>query len=152
MKLVVQRVKKANVKVNNKVVGKIDKGYVVLVGVKKGDTTKEADYLAKKLLNLRIFEDKNEKMNLSIQDVGGELLLISQFTLYGDTTKGNRPSFIEAEEPKKADELYEYFCSECNKVVHVEKGIFQTHMEVSLINDGPCTVTLYGKYNYGADG
>jgi D-tyrosyl-tRNA(Tyr) deacylase len=142
MKLVIQRVKEANVKVENKVVGKIGNGFVVLIGVKKSDTKKEADFLVRKLLNLRIFEDENDKMNLSIQDVKGELLLISQFTLYGDASHGNRPSFIEAEEPKKADELYEYFCDECSEVVHVEKGIFQTHMEVSLVNEGPCTIVI----------
>lgn len=142
MKLVVQRVKEANVKVDNKIVGKINKGYVVFIGIKEGDTQKEADFLVKKLQNLRVFEDENEKMNLSIQDVKGEILLISQFTLYGDTTHGNRPSFIEAEKPEKANELYEYFCNECSKTIHVEKGVFQAHMDVSLINDGPCTIII----------
>jgi len=145
MKLVVQRVSKASVKVDNKVVGKIDKGYMVLVGIKQGDTEKEADYLAKKLLNLRIFEDENEKMNLSIKDVGGKLLLISQFTLYGDCTGGNRPSFIMAEKPDKANELYEYFCNKCSEQIHVETGKFQTHMDVSLVNDGPVTIILESK-------
>lgn len=142
MKLVVQRVKEANVKVDNKIVGKINKGYVVFIGIKEGDTQKEADFLVKKLQNLRVFEDENEKMNLSIQDVKGEILLISQFTLYGDTTHGNRPSFIEAEKPEKANELYEYFCNECSKTIHVEKGVFKAHMDVSLINDGPCTIII----------
>lgn len=142
MKVVVQRVKEANVKVDNKIVGKINKGYVVFIGIKEGDTQKEADFLVKKLQNLRVFEDENEKMNLSIQDVKGEILLISQFTLYGDTTHGNRPSFIEAEKPEKANELYEYFCNECSKTIHVEKGVFQAHMDVSLINDGPCTIII----------
>lgn len=142
MKLVVQRVKESNVKVDGEVVGKINKGFMVLVGIKQGDTKKEADFLVNKLLNLRIFEDENEKMNLSIQDVKGELLLISQFTLYGDASHGNRPSFIEAERPEKANKLYKYFCEECNKVVHVETGKFQEHMDVSLINDGPVTIII----------
>ena len=142
MRLVVQRVSKASVKVNNKVVGKIDKGLMVLVGIKTGDTEKEADYLAKKLVNLRIFEDENEKMNLSVQDVKGKLLLISQFTLYGDTKEGNRPSFIEAAKPDEANKLYEYFCNKCNEKVEVQKGIFRAHMEVELINDGTVKILL----------
>ena len=141
MKLVIQKVKKAQVEVNNQIVGKIDKGYMVLLGVKKGDNRDNADYLARKLCNLRIFEDENEKMNLSIKDVQGSLLVISQFTLYGNTKDGNRPSFIEAEEPEKANELYEYFMEKCkeNGIEKIEKGIFGAHMEVSLINDGPNT-------------
>ena len=103
MKLIVQRVKNANVKVEEKIVGEIKKGYMVLVGINENDTEKEADYLAKKLINLRIFEDENEKMNLSIQDVKGELLLISQFTLYGDCSNGNRPSFTTAAKPELAE-------------------------------------------------
>lgn len=142
MKIVVQRVKESSVKVNDKIVGKINKGFMVLVGIKSGDTKKEADFLVNKLLNLRIFEDENEKMNLSIKDVKGELLLISQFTLYGDASHGHRPSFSEAERPEKANELYEYFCDQCNKEVHVEKGVFQQHMDVSLINDGPVTIII----------
>ena len=142
MRLVVQRVARASVTVNNKVVGKIDKGLMVLVGIKNGDTEKEADYLAKKLVNLRIFEDENEKMNLSVQDVKGKLLLVSQFTLYGDASEGNRPSFIEAAKPEEANKLYEYFCNKCNEKVEVQKGIFRAHMEVELINDGPVTILL----------
>lgn len=144
MKLVIQKVKKAKVEVGNKVVGKIEKGYMVLLGVKKGDTEKEADYLAKKLCNLRIFEDENGKMNLSIKDVNGELLIISQFTLYGNTKDGNRPSFIEAEEPERANELYKYFLVKCkeNGIEKVEQGMFGNHMEVSLINDGPTTIVM----------
>lgn len=115
MKLVVQKVKNASVTSEGTVTGKINKGYMVLVGIKATDTKTEADYLAKKLINLRIFEDENEKMNLSIKDVGGELLLVSQFTLYGDATQGNRPSFIEAARPEQANELYEYFCNQCAK-------------------------------------
>lgn len=144
MKLVIQRVKKAKVEVNNEIVGKIQKGYMVLCGVKRGDTEKEADYLARKLCNLRIFEDENGKMNLSIKDVNGEMLIISQFTLYGNTKDGNRPSFIEAEEPEKANKLYEYFMEKCkeNGIKTVEKGVFGAHMEVSLINDGPNTIIM----------
>jgi D-tyrosyl-tRNA(Tyr) deacylase len=142
MKLVVQKVKNASVTSEGTVTGKINKGYMVLVGIKTTDTKAEADYLAKKLINLRIFEDENDKMNLSIKDVGGELLLVSQFTLYGDATQGNRPSFIEAARPEQANELYEYFCNQCAKEIKVEKGVFQTHMEVSLVNDGPVTIIL----------
>lgn len=144
MKLVIQKVKKAKVEVKNNVVGQIDNGYMVLLGVKKGDTEKEADYLAKKLCNLRIFEDDNGKMNLSIKDVNGELLIISQFTLYGNTKEGNRPSFIEVEEPEKANELYKYFLIKCkeNGIEKVEQGMFGEHMEVSLINDGPNTIIM----------
>ena len=142
MKLVIQKVKKAKVEVGNKTVGQIEKGYMVLLGVKKGDTKENADYLARKLCNLRIFEDENGKMNLSIKDVNGELLIISQFTLYGKD--GNRPSFIEAEEPEKANKLYEYFMTKCkeNGIEKVEKGIFGAHMDVSLINDGPNTIIM----------
>lgn len=142
MKLVVQRVSKASVTVEGEIVGKINKGYMVLLGVKEGDTKKEADFLVNKLLNLRIFEDENEKMNLSIKDVNGELLIISQFTLYGDASHGNRPSFIKAEKPEKANELYEYFCKQCEKEVHVEKGKFRHHMDVNLVNDGPVTIVI----------
>ena len=144
MKLVIQRVKNAKVEVENKVVGKIDKGFMVLLGVKKGDTTKEADYLARKLCNLRVFEDENEKMNLSLKDVNGELLIVSQFTLYGDAKEGNRPSFIEAELPEKANELYEYFMEKCkeNGIEKVEHGVFGAHMDVSLTNDGPVTILI----------
>ena len=142
MRLVVQRVNNSKVEVDNKVVGKIDKGFMVLVGIGPNDTEKEAEYLAKKLLNLRICEDENGKMNLNIKDVKGELLLISQFTLYADCSSGNRPSFINAAKPDKANELYEYFCKECEKEIHVEKGVFGAHMEVTLQNSGPVTILL----------
>ena len=144
MKLVIQRVKNAKVEVDNKIVGQINKGFMVLLGVKKGDTTKEADYLARKLCNLRVFEDENEKMNLSLKDVNGELLIVSQFTLYGDAKEGNRPSFIEAELPDKANELYEYFMEKCkeNGIEKVEHGVFGAHMDVSLTNDGPVTILI----------
>ena len=142
MRAVVQRVSHAQVKVDGKVVGKIEKGYLVLLGVKDGDTTKEADFLANKVVNLRIFEDENDKMNLSIKDVGGEMLIVSQFTLYGDASHGNRPSFTEAARPEEANSLYEYFCEKVGKEVHVEKGVFQAEMKVELLNDGPVTILL----------
>ena len=142
MRAVVQRVSHAQVKVDGKVVGKIEKGYLVLLGVKEGDTTKEADFLANKVVNLRVFEDENDKMNLSIKDVGGEMLIVSQFTLYGDASHGNRPSFTEAARPEEANSLYEYFCDQVSKEVHVEKGVFQAEMKVELLNDGPVTILL----------
>ena len=142
MRAVVQRVSHAQVKVDDKVVGKIEKGYLVLLGVKEGDTTKEADFLANKVVNLRVFEDENDKMNLSIKDVGGEMLIVSQFTLYGDASHGNRPSFTEAARPEEANSLYEYFCEKVGQEVHVEKGVFQAEMKVELLNDGPVTILL----------
>ena len=142
MRLVVQRVKNAKVEVDNKIVGQINQGYMVLVGVGPNDTEKEADYLAKKLINLRVFEDENGKMNLGLKDVNGELLLISQFTLYADCSGGNRPSFINAAKPDKANEIYEYFCKKCSESVPVQKGVFGAHMEVTLQNSGPVTILL----------
>lgn len=146
MKLVIQRVKKAQVDVDEKTVGKIEKGYMVLCGITHTDTEKEADYLAKKLINLRVFEDENQKMNLSLKDVNGELLIISQFTLYGDCSGGNRPSFINAARPEQAEKLYEYFLQKCREYeVKVEKGIFGADMQVSLVNDGPVTIIMESK-------
>ena len=143
MKLVIQRVANAQVEVDKKIVGKINKGYLVLFGVKEGDTIDQADALAEKLCKLRIFEDENEKMNLSINDVEGELLIVSQFTLYANCEKGNRPSFVEAMEPKKANEMYEYFIERCKeKVKKVERGIFGADMKVTLLNDGPVAIIL----------
>ena len=143
MRAVIQRVKEAEVKVDGKVVGKIGKGFLVLLGVKVGDTKKEADYLIKKVCGLRVFEDENEKMNLALKDVGGELLVVSQFTLYGDCSEGFRPSFTEAARPEIAEPLYEYFCDECSKKeLKVEKGIFGADMKVSLLNDGPVTILI----------
>ena len=138
MKFIVQKVEKAKVEVDGKVVGKINKGFMVLIGVKENDTKKEADYLVNKLINLRIFEDEQEKMNLSLKDVNGELLLVSQFTLYGDTKNGNRPSFIEAARPEEANKIEK--CKE--KIVKVETGVFGAKMKVSLINDGPTTIIM----------
>ena len=143
MKLVVQRVKKASVEVEGKKVGSIEKGYLVLLGVTHTDTKETADYLVKKLCNLRVFEDENGKMNLNIKQVGGSLLIVSQFTLYGDCTEGNRPSFTNAAKPEMANELYEYFCDKClENNIKVERGIFGADMKVRLLNDGPVTIIL----------
>lgn len=143
MKLVVQRVKEAKVEVDEKMVGKINKGFLVLIGITHEDEKEQADYLVKKLCNLRVFEDENGKMNLGLKDIEGELLIVSQFTLYADCSNGNRPSFTNAARPEKANELYEYFCKECEKNdIKVEKGIFGADMKVSLINDGPVTIII----------
>ncbi len=143
MKLVIQRVKHAEVEVDKKVVGKIEKGFLVLVGVTHNDTEKEADYLAKKLCKMRVFEDENEKINLALKDVDGELLIVSQFTLYANCAEGNRPSFTDAAKPDMAEKLYEYFCKKCEEYdIHVEKGIFGADMKVSLLNDGPVTIVI----------
>lgn len=143
MKLVVQRVTKASVSVGGKIVGQINGGFLVLLGVGAEDSEAECERLSQKLINLRIFADENGKTNLSLKDVGGELLIISQFTLYADCRKGNRPSFIQAKEPKEAERLYEYFCTLCAREIEVvEKGVFGADMSVELINDGPFTVIL----------
>ena len=143
MKLVVQRVKNASVTVDKKIVGQINEGFLVLLAVTHEDTKETADYLVKKLCNLRIFEDENEKMNLSIKDVKGELLIVSQFTLYADCTNGNSPSFTNAAKPDLANDLYEYFCDKCSENnIHIEKGVFGADMKVSLLNDGPVTIIL----------
>lgn len=143
MRLVVQRVANAKVDVEGKTVGQINKGFMVLCGITHTDTEVEADYLAKKLCNLRVFEDENGKMNLSIKDVNGELLIISQFTLYANAKDGNRPDFIAAAKPEKANPLYEYFLKKCTEYgIKVENGVFGAHMEVSLLNDGPVTIIL----------
>lgn len=143
MKLVIQRVNNAKVDVDNKTIGQIEKGFLVLIGVGPEDTKEIADFLVEKLCNLRIFEDENQKMNLSIKDIDGELLIVSQFTLYADCKKGNRPSFAGAAEPEKANALYEYFIEKCrDKVKKVEHGKFGADMKVSLLNDGPVTIIL----------
>ena len=143
MKIVIQRVLDAQVEVDKKIVGKIGKGFLVLLGVTHEDTRENADYLVKKLCKLRVFSDENDKMNLSLKDVNGELLIVSQFTLYANCKDGNRPSFVEAAKPDQANELYEYFCDECEKNdIKVEKGIFGADMKVSLLNDGPVTIVL----------
>ena len=143
MKLLVQRVSSAKVDVDSKTVGKINKGFLVLIGVTHTDTKEIADYLVKKLCNLRVFKDENSKMNLSIKDVDGELLIVSQFTLYADCQHGNRPSFVNSAKPDMANELYEYFVERCRKEVkNVETGIFGADMKVSLLNDGPVAIML----------
>ena len=146
MRAVVQRVSQSSVHVEGEVTGAIDKGLMVLLGVAKGDTEKDARYLADKISGLRIFEDEAEKMNLSLTDVDGSMLVVSQFTLYGDCSKGRRPSFIQAAPPDEADRLYETFIEAVRfKGIPVETGRFQTHMNVSLINDGPVTLIVESK-------
>ena len=143
MKVVIQRVENASVKVNEKIVGEIENGFLVLIGIKVGDTKEQADYLVKKVCNLRVFEDENGKMNLSLKDAGGKLLIVSQFTLYGNCNDGNRPSFIEAGRPEEAIPLYEYFCEECAKNgIEVQRGIFGADMKIELLNDGPVTIII----------
>ena len=143
MKFVIQRVKQASVKVEGSVIGEIEKGYLVLIGVSDKDTEAVADKMIKKMIGLRIFEDAEGKTNLSLADVGGSLLLVSQFTLYANCKKGNRPRFIEAGAPDKANQLYEYIIEESKKSVSVvQTGRFGAEMEVSLINDGPFTILL----------
>jgi D-tyrosyl-tRNA(Tyr) deacylase len=143
MKFVIQRVLEASVTVDKEIIGQIEKGFVVLIGVGQNDTTEIADKLIKKLIGLRIFEDENGKTNLALADVNGELLLISQFTLYANCKKGNRPSFTDSGSPDLANELYEYIIQKCKEEVSVvETGSFGADMKVSLINDGPFTVIL----------
>lgn len=143
MKALVQRVKQASVTVEGKEVSKIEKGFLVFVGITHTDTEKEADYLVKKVINLRVFEDEKGKMNLSLKDVKGKILIVSQFTLYGNCENGNRPSFTEAAKPEIANPLYKYFCSKCEQEgIEVQKGIFGADMKVGLINDGPVTIIL----------
>ena len=143
MRIVLQRVSEAKVTVDKKIVGAIGQGLLVLLGVSHEDAEKDALYLLEKTLNLRIFEDDAEKMNLSLLDVKGEMLVVSQFTLYGDTRKGRRPSFIDAAPPEKANRLYKYFVAEAKKqIARVETGTFQAMMDVSLVNSGPVTILL----------
>ena len=142
MKLVVQRVKEASVSVDNKIVGKIDKGFLVLVGFTEGDNEETIDYMINKLVNLRVFDDESGVMNLSIQDIKGSILSISQFTLYGDTKKGNRPSYIKALKGEKSIILYDLFNKKLNSIIKTETGRFGADMKVSLINDGPVTIVM----------
>ena len=143
MKAVVQRVKKTTLSVDGKLISEIPFGLTVYLGVKTGDSEKEAAYLAKKIAALRIFEDENGKMNLSVKDVGGEVLLVSQFTLYGDASHGNRPSFTLAERPEKAEPLYEYAVEQLSSYgIPVKKGVFGADMQISQHNDGPVTILL----------
>lgn len=147
MKAVLQRVANANVKVDNKIIGEINGGLMILLGVWENDTKEDADKLIKKIPYLRIFEDENEKMNLSCLDVNGEILVVSQFTLCADCSHGRRPSFIQSAPPKEANELYEYFVDELKKsgVSKVQTGEFGADMKVSLLNDGPVTIILDSK-------
>lgn len=143
MRAVIQRVSRAKVTVDNEITGEIGKGLLILLGVSVKDSEKDAAYLLEKILNLRIFEDSEQKMNLSLLDISGELLVVSQFTLYGDVRKGRRPSFIEAAPPEKANMLYEYFVAEARKQVKkTATGKFQAMMDVELVNDGPVTILV----------
>lgn len=146
MRVVVQRSKEANVTVEGKITGQITKGLVLLVGVTHDDTNEDAEFVAEKIINLRIFEDENQKMNLSLIDVGGEILSVSQFTLYGDCRKGRRPNFMDAARPEHAVDIYEKFNSVLReKGIKVETGVFGAMMDVSLINDGPVTLIIESK-------
>ena len=148
MRAVVQRVREAQVEVDQEVVGSIKQGIMLLLGVAEGDTDKDSDYLVQKVLNLRIFEDAEGKMNRSLLDVGGELLVVSQFTLLGDCRKGRRPGFSAAAPPDEGDRLYRYFCKQAAIEVPVATGIFQTDMQVQLINDGPITMLLDSRKDF----
>lgn len=143
MKLVIQRVSRASVTVRGSVIGQIGQGYLVLVGVGREDTKEDADRLVRKMIGLRIFSDENGKINKSLKDVDGQLLLISQFTLYADCRHGNRPGFTDAGDPEKAKELYEYMVDSCRREIPVvEQGEFGAEMKVELVNDGPFTILL----------
>ncbi len=143
MRAVIQRVSRANVSVEDKVIGEIGRGILILLGVAREDAEKEAKFILEKTLNLRIFEDAGGKMNLSLLDISGALLVVSQFTLYGDARRGRRPSFIEAAAPENAGEIYEFFVNEARKqIAKVETGQFQAMMNVELVNDGPVTILL----------
>ena len=142
MKFVIKKVSHASVTVEDQVIGKIGRGFLVLIGIAETDTKEIADRLIKKLLGLRIFEDENGKTNLSLRDVDGQLLLVSQFTLYADCRKGNRPSFTNAGNPTLANELYEYIIAQCRTQFPVETGSFGADMKVELLNDGPFTIIL----------
>lgn len=143
MRAVIQRVTDADVRVDNEITGSIEKGFVVLLGVEDTDTKKDAEYIADKVAGLRVFEDENDKMNLSLKDVGGQVLAVSQFTLLGDARKGKRPSFIKAARPEQAKELYDYFVELIKKQdIKVGEGVFQADMLVRINNDGPVTILL----------
>ena len=142
MRFVIQKVSGASVTVEEKVIGQIEKGFLVLIGIAGNDTTAIADKMIKKMLGLRIFQDENRKTNLSLKDVDGSLLLVSQFTLYADCKKGNRPSFTKAGNPTLANDLYEYIIAECQKEFPVQTGAFGADMQVSLVNEGPFTIIL----------
>ncbi len=149
MLAVIQRVKKSSVTVEGRIVGEIGAGLLVLLGIARGDTTEDVDYLAEKTVNLRIFEDKNQKMNLSLKDIDGEMLVISQFTLLGDCRKGRRPSFVNAAAPETAKDLYEYFIKKSGSSgIKVQSGRFGAMMQVELINNGPVTLILESLKHY----
>lgn len=149
MRAVIQRVTEASVKVEENIVGKIDKGLLVLLGVGEEDNDKDLEYMVDKVLGLRIFEDDNGKMNLSLLDIGGEILIISQFTLYGDVRKGKRPSFTKSAHPDIAKDIYLKFVEKCKeKGIKTEEGIFGANMDVSLINDGPVTIIIDSKKTF----
>lgn len=143
MRAVVQRVKKANVKVNDEVIGEIKKGLIILLGIRGEETTQEKEYIADKISNLRIFEDEDEKMNLSVKDISGEVLVVPNFTIYGDCRKGRRPSFFDAARPEIAEPMYNEIINLISKEgINVESGKFKADMEVNIVNDGPVTVIL----------
>ena len=148
MRIVIQRVREASVKINDKIVGEIQQGLLVLLGIEHVDSELDADYLIQKLIHLRIFGDDEGKMNLSVSDISGSLLIVSQFTLFADTKKGNRPSFIRSARPEQARPLYDYFLSQLKKEFSgkIEKGVFGGDMQVELINDGPVTIILDSKH------
>ena len=147
MRVVIQRVREASVKINDEIVGEIQQGLLVLLGIEHVDSELDADYLIKKLIHLRIFGDDEGKMNLSVSDISGSLLIVSQFTLFADTKKGNRPSFIRSARPEQARPLYDYFLSQLNKSFSgkIENGVFGANMQVELINDGPVTIIIDSK-------
>ena len=142
MKIVAQRVKHASVTVDGKITGSIDKGLLLLVGFTEGDTLEKIEYMVNKVINLRVFDDNNGVMNLSVKDIGGSILSVSQFTLYGDASKGNRPSYIKALKGEESIKLYDYFNQKLSEVIHTETGIFGEDMEVNLLNDGPITIII----------
>lgn len=143
MKIILQRVKIASVRVGESITGSIDKGILLLIGIHHDDTQETADFLVNKCADLRIFSDQNDKMNLSLKDIDGEALVVSQFTLYGDCSKGRRPAFTDAAPPEKANQIYQYFVNKLRSCIRkVETGVFGANMEVQLINDGPVTLIL----------
>ncbi|MFO7881598.1 MAG: D-aminoacyl-tRNA deacylase [Kosmotogaceae bacterium] len=148
MRAVIQRVNDACVKVDDEVVGSINKGILVLLGIEKADSENDVSWMVEKIINLRIFEDDKQKMNLSLKDVDGDLLAVSQFTLLGDARKGRRPSFTDAAPPEKAQELYKIFLNKASEEINTESGIFQAYMSVSLTNDGPVTILLDSKKRF----
>jgi len=148
MQVVIQRVKYSRVSIGDKLIGKIGKGILVFLGIEKEDTQNDADYLVSKIINLRIFDDPYGKMNLSVKDINGEILVISQFTLLGDCRKGRRPSFANAAEPEKAETLYQYFVSQIKNNAIVSTGKFQAKMDVYILNDGPVTFLLDSKNRF----